>query len=225
MKNIEETDLEVPAVRDLTARIGRLLLAPEATATIGEASRRAAAMVAERAAEASLLDIGYGFADSPFGPLMVAVTERGVIRVEYPDRDVDEALEELAEAVSPRVLESPPATEQARRELDEYFAGRLQRFEVPVDLSLRRGFGRKVLTATARIPFGSVSTYRDVARRAGNPRAMRAAGNALSGNPIPILVPCHRVVRTGGGLGGYTGGLDRKITLLRLEGVLQDNTE
>jgi methylated-DNA-[protein]-cysteine S-methyltransferase len=223
MKRVEETDPEILAIRDLTTQIGRTLFAPEATATIGEASRRAAAGVAERAAETSLLDVGYGFADSPFGRLMVAMTERGVVRVEYPDRDVDEALEELAEAVSPRILESPRLTQEVRRELEDYFAGRRQRFEVPVDLFLRRGFVKKVLTATARIPFGSVSTYRDVARRAGNARAMRAAGNALSGNPIPILVPCHRVIRTGGGLGGYTGGMDRKITLLRLEGVLEED--
>src|SRR5947209_2412145 len=104
MKKTEETDPEILAMGDVTAQIGRPLFAPKATATIGEASRRAAAMVAERAAEASLLDVGYGFADSPFGRLMVAVTERGVVRVEYPDRDLEEALEELADSVSPRVL-------------------------------------------------------------------------------------------------------------------------
>ena len=107
-----------------------------------------------------------------------------------------------------------------RRELGEYFEGKRRDFDVPVDLSLSRGFARKVLSATARIPFGSLSTYREVAAEAGNIKATRAAGNALGSNPIPIVVPCHRVVRTGGGLGGYTGGLDRKRALLRLEGAL-----
>ena len=108
-----------------------------------------------------------------------------------------------------------------RRELDEYFEGHRRRFDVPVDLSLTKGFSRRVLRAAARIPFGTVATYREVATRAGSPRGMRAAGNALGSNPVPIVVPCHRVVYTGGGLGGYTGGLNRKVALLRLEGVLQ----
>jgi methylated-DNA-[protein]-cysteine S-methyltransferase len=108
-----------------------------------------------------------------------------------------------------------------RRELEEYFDGKRRDFTVHVDMSPLAGFRRKVLEQTARIPFGSVSTYAEVAARAGSPRGMRAAGNALGSNPVPIVVPCHRVLRTGGGLGGYTGGLDRKITLLRLEGALQ----
>jgi methylated-DNA-[protein]-cysteine S-methyltransferase len=183
-------------------------------------SEALAASLIDAATDRGLLDVAYGFADSPFGPLLVALTRRGLVQVRYPGGSLDEELQELAARLSPRILESPKATEPVRRELDEYFAGRRTSFDVPVDLALTHGFTRKVLSATARIPFGSVITYREVAGRAGNPRASRAAGNALGSNPIPIVVPCHRVVHTGGGLGGYTGGIDRKIALLRLEGVL-----
>ena len=182
-------------------------------------SAELAASVGEAARARGLVDVAYSFVDSPFGHLLVAVTKQGLVRVDYPNHDVDQALDELAAKVSPRVLESPRSTERVRRELDEYFAGARRSFTVDVDLSLVHGFTRKVLEQTARIPFGAVSTYREVATRAGSPRAVRAAGNALGSNPIPIVVPCHRVVRTGGGLGGYTGGLDRKIKLLDLEGV------
>ena len=176
--------------------------------------------LAERAGAEGLLDVAYAFADSPFGPLTVAVTERGLIRVAYPHRPLDAVLEDLARRVSPRVLEAPSRLDEVRRELDEYFEGDRERFDLPLDWSLTRGFGRRVLQATAKIDFGRVSTYREVAERAGSPRAVRAAGNALGANPIPVVVPCHRVVRTGGGLGGYTGGLDKKEYLLQLEGVL-----
>jgi methylated-DNA-[protein]-cysteine S-methyltransferase len=122
--------------------------------------------------------------------------------------------------VSPRVLEAPARLDGVRRQLDDYFEGRRREFDLPIDWALTAGFTRKVLQATARIPFGAVSSYREVATEAGSPRAVRAAGNALGHNPIPIVVPCHRVLRTGGNLGGYTGGLEKKETLLRLEGVL-----
>ncbi len=184
-----------------------------------EASRRAAAGLDRRAEAAGLLDLAYSMVDSPFGTLVVAATPAGLVRLAYPnERDV---LEELAEDVSPRILESPRRLDAVRRQLERYFAGRLRGFDVPIDWSLTRGFTRKVLRATARIPFGEVSTYREMARRAGNDRAYRAAGNALGSNPIPIVVPCHRVLHSSGGLGGYTGGLSRKEFLLRLEGVLE----
>jgi methylated-DNA-[protein]-cysteine S-methyltransferase len=186
---------------------------------MGDRSAELAASVAELAGARGLIDVAYSFVDSPFGELLVAVTRQGLVRVEYPNHDFDETLEELAAKVSPRVLESPRSTDGVRRELEEYFSGDRRSFTVQVDLSLVHGFTRKVLEQTGRIPFGTVSTYREVATRAGSPRAVRAAGNALGSNPIPIVVPCHRVVRTGGGLGGYTGGLDRKIKLLQLEGV------
>ena len=179
-----------------------------------------AARFRKRAADAGLIDVAYTMVPSPLGDLIVAATRRGLVRVSFPHETPDDVIEELALLLSPRVLEAPAQLDEIRRELDQYFEGRRQRFAVPVDMTLTRGFTRKVLRATARIPFGSVSTYKDVARRAGNERAYRAAGNALGANPIPIVVPCHRVVRTGGALGGYTGGLDRKVRLLTLEGVL-----
>jgi methylated-DNA-[protein]-cysteine S-methyltransferase len=186
------------------------------------AAERAARRFAEHAVGSGLADVSYAMVGSPFGDLVVAVTGRGLVRLAYPTEDPDEVVEDLAAGVSPRILESARATEQVRRELDEYFEGRRERFDTKVDLFLARGFTRDVLRATRRIPFGSVSTYREVATRAGRPAAVRATGNALGSNPIPIVVPCHRVLRTGGGLGGYTGGLDRKVTLLRLEGALPE---
>jgi methylated-DNA-[protein]-cysteine S-methyltransferase len=182
---------------------------------------RVAPDVAEPADAAGLLDVAYATIDSPVGTLLVAVTTRGLVRIAYLDAaGEDPVLEQLAAAVSPRVLAAPRRLDQPRRELDEYFAGRRARFELAVDWALTRGFGRRVLEATARIPYGSLSTYKDVAAAAGSPRGSRAAGNALGANPLPIVVPCHRVLHTGGGLGGYTGGLERKRVLLRVEGRL-----
>ena len=186
---------------------------------LGSRYQGAVAAVTDAAWDKGVLDVAYGFADSPFGKLLVAVSRRGVVRVEYPNGSLDDPLEELAAGVSPRLLESAKITEAVRRELDEYFDRKRHSFTLPVDLTPIRGFGRRVLEQTAGIPFGAVATYREVATRAGSPRASRAAGNALASNPVPIVVPCHRVVHSGGGLGGYTGGLDRKIALLQLEGV------
>jgi methylated-DNA-[protein]-cysteine S-methyltransferase len=183
-------------------------------------ARAAAAAVPEAARAAGLLDVAYATVDSPFGPLLVAATRRGLVRLAYPNESFDDSIDELARDLSPRVLESPAALDGVRRELDEYFEGDRRRFDTRIDWSLTRGFTTRVLQATARVPFGSVTTYREVAGRAGNDRAYRAAGNALGSNPIPIVVPCHRVLHSGGGLGGYTGGLPRKEFLLRLEGVL-----
>jgi methylated-DNA-[protein]-cysteine S-methyltransferase len=191
------------------------------TVDLEDASRSAAQALASRAAEEGLVDVAYATTSSPFGDLVVAVTHRGLVRLAYPNEEPGAVLEDLAARVSPRVLEVPGRLDALRRQLDEYFAGRRTRFETPVDLTLVRGFTREVLRATRRIPFGSVRTYRDVATRAGSPMAFRAAGNALGSNPIPIVVPCHRVIHAGGGLGGYTGGLERKVHLLQLEGVLE----
>jgi methylated-DNA-[protein]-cysteine S-methyltransferase len=163
------------------------------------------------------VDVAYADVDSPFGQLLVAVTPRGLVRVAYPEDDV---LQDVADRVSPRILRAPGRTDEVRRELDQYFGGGRHRFEIPIDWSLSHGFVRKVLRATARIPYGDVRTYGDIAARAGSPRASRAAGNALGSNPIPIVVPCHRVVRSGGILGGYTGGVERKEFLLELEGAI-----
>ena len=177
--------------------------------------------ITARADEEGLLDVAYASIDSPLGPLVVAATPNGLVRVSYSEfRGEDEVLEELARRVSPRVLEAPARLDGVRRELDEYFEGRREEFETPIDWSYLAGFTREVLRATAAIRFGEVSTYAGVADAAGSPRAVRAAGNALGANPMPVIVPCHRVLRTGGKLGGYTGGLERKEFLLRLEGAL-----
>jgi methylated-DNA-[protein]-cysteine S-methyltransferase len=178
-------------------------------------------LLAQRAAAEGLLDVAYATVDSPLGPLVVAATPRGLVRLAYTgSRGQDEVLEDLAGRLSPRILEAPERLDEARRELDEYFDGRRSGFDLPIDWSLTHGFTGKVLRQTARIGFGKTSTYAEVASRAGSPRAVRAAGNALGANPIPVVVPCHRVLRTGGALGGYTGGVERKEFLLRLEGVL-----
>jgi methylated-DNA-[protein]-cysteine S-methyltransferase len=177
---------------------------------------RASAAFVNRAVDAGAVDVSYCTVDSPFGPMLAATTRKGLVMLSYGAGD--DRLEELSSKISPRVLEAP--LDEVRRQLDEYFEGRRQAFDLRVDQQLSRGFALKVLRTTARIPFGEVTTYREVARKAGNARASRAAGNALGSNPIPIVVPCHRVIRTGGGLGGYTGGLGRKEWLLRLEGAL-----
>jgi methylated-DNA-[protein]-cysteine S-methyltransferase len=174
----------------------------------------------EPAAQAAgLLDVAYATLDSPAGKLLVASSRRGLVRLAYLDEEseLEKVLEHLARTISPRILASPRRLDESRRELDQYFAGDRRRFEVPLDWQLSRGFGRRVLEATARIPFGSVSTYKQVAAQAGSPRGSRAAGNALGANPIPIIVPCHRVLHSTGGLGGYTGGLERKRLLLGIE--------
>ena len=171
------------------------------------------------AASAGLLDVAYVIDDSPVGPLLLAATPRGLVRLAYLDHsDEDAVLEHLARRVSPRVLSSAKPLDGPRRELEQYFSGHRREFDTPVDWQLVHGFGRRVLEATARVPFGSVTTYKRVATEAGSPRAARAAGNALGANPIPIVVPCHRVLHSTGGLGGYTGGLDRKRLLLGIEG-------
>jgi methylated-DNA-[protein]-cysteine S-methyltransferase len=174
----------------------------------------------DAAAAAGLLDVAYATLDSPVGTLLLATTPAGLVRLAYVGpTDQESVLADLAARVSPRVLAAPRKLDEPRRELDEYFAGRRKQFEIPIDWSLTRGFGRRVLQATALIPFGSVSSYKQVATEAGSPRGSRAAGNALGSNPIPIVVPCHRVLHAGGGLGGYTGGLERKLVLLGVEGV------
>jgi methylated-DNA-[protein]-cysteine S-methyltransferase len=181
----------------------------------------AAHRFAEHAAHEGLVDVAYTTIDSPVGTVLVAATHRGLVRIAFGE-GFDEAnvVEDLSVRISPRVLEVPPYFDAVRRELDEYFHGRRTSFDLPLDWQLTRGFGRQVLRRTAEIPYGDVSTYSKVAAAAGSPRAYRAAGNALGSNPIPIVVPCHRVLHSGGGLGGYGGGLERKEFLLRLEGVL-----
>jgi methylated-DNA-[protein]-cysteine S-methyltransferase len=182
----------------------------------------AAASAAARFAATAPADAWYAVEDTPAGPVVAAITPRGLASLAYADAPggADAVVDALARRLSPRLVEAPARLDEVRRELDEYFAGARTRFDVPVDWSVLAGFARRVLQATAAIPFGEVSTYARVAAAAGSPRASRAAGNALAGNPVPIVVPCHRVLRSGGALGGYTGGLHRKKLLLRLEGAL-----
>ena len=181
-----------------------------------------AAAAAARFAAAAPADVSYAIVDSPVGALVAAATPRGLATLAYEDHHggVDAVLDALARRLSPRILEAPAKLDPVRRELDEYFAGARTAFDLPLDWALAGDFARRVLQATAAIPFGQVRTYGEVAARAGNPKAARAAGRALGSNPIPIVVPCHRVVGAGGRLVGYTGGLHRKEALLRVEGVL-----
>jgi methylated-DNA-[protein]-cysteine S-methyltransferase len=192
--------------------------------TAGPMSERAAADAARRlsgrVAAAGLADISYAAADSPFGPLLLAATRRGLVSLAFPEQDVDSVLERLARTISPRIVEAPASLEHVRRELEEYFSGSRRAFELALDWTLVRGFGRRVLRVTSQIPYGGVLSYAEVAADAGSPRGSRAAGNALGSNPIPIVIPCHRVLRSGGVLGGYGGGPERKRWLLELEGAV-----
>ncbi|HWC09144.1 MAG TPA: methylated-DNA--[protein]-cysteine S-methyltransferase [Solirubrobacterales bacterium] len=173
--------------------------------------------VRERAAAEGLLDVAYTETDSPFGPLLLATTAKGLVRVGLPNQDSEALLEELAAKVSPRVLETAAPLDEVRRELDRYFAGQLEDFGLPLDWSLTGGFQGRVQRQINRIPYGQTRTYTEIARRAGNERAVRAAGTACGRNPLPVVVPCHRVLRSSGGLGGYGGGLPMKKALLALE--------
>ena len=171
-----------------------------------------------RADAQGLIDVAVEEHDTPLGRVVLGATPEGVVRLGLPSEDAEEVMGELARLVSPRTLRAARGSlAQARGELDEYFAGRRTGFEVALDWRLTRGFRREVLRATAAIPYGRTASYRDVATRAGSPRAVRAAGTALATNPIPILVPCHRVLRSGGALGSYRGGVEAKARLLALE--------
>jgi methylated-DNA-[protein]-cysteine S-methyltransferase len=183
----------------------------------GDAAAATARLTGRIVAE-GLADVSYATADSPFGPLLVAATKRGLVRVAFPEEDADATLERLAMRISPRIIEAHEPLDAIRRELDEYFGGRRRQFALPLDWTLVGAFGRRVLRVTSQIPYGGVLSYAEVAAEAGSPRGSRAAGNALGANPIPIVVPCHRVLRSGGALGGYGGGLERKLFLLELEG-------
>jgi methylated-DNA-[protein]-cysteine S-methyltransferase len=182
----------------------------------------AAARLVERADREGLVDVAYATLDTPLGTVLVANTARGVVRVMLPNDSVDEIVERIAEDLSPRVLELPARLDRERRELDEYFSGRRREFDLEIDWSLTKpGFYREVLrTAARKLPFGATASYGEVAAWAGSPRAYRAAGSALGHNPVPIVVPCHRVLRAGGELGSYGGGPEMKAFLLRLEGAI-----
>jgi methylated-DNA-[protein]-cysteine S-methyltransferase len=178
---------------------------------------RLKARLADAADDDGLLDVAYRTMDSPIGPLLLAATPAGLVRVAFESENHDDVLVELSTAVSPRILHSSRRVENVARQLDEYFTGRRRSFDVPVDLQLSKGFRRAVLTHLLEIPYGGRESYTAVARAAGNPKAVRAAGSACATNPIPLVVPCHRVVRTDGTYGQYRGGPAAKHLLLTME--------
>lgn len=181
----------------------------------------AAARLADRAAREGDAEVAFAGFDSPVGSGFVAATERGIVSVALPNRERDEFLDDLAAGVSPRVLEVPARLDAPRRQLDEYFNGARRGFELELDWRLvHSDFYSRVLHETARLPYGATSSYGEIAAAAGNPRAHRAAGTALATNPLPIVVPCHRIVRAGGALGSYGGGPELKRWLLRHEGAI-----
>jgi methylated-DNA-[protein]-cysteine S-methyltransferase len=171
------------------------------------------------AADEGLLDAAYDLVDSPIGPLLVAVSTRGLCRISY-DPDPERELDRLANDFGVRVLRSAKPIDLARRELDEYFEGTRHSFDLALDVTLLPDFNRRVLRELARVPYGEVVTYGVLAARSARPRAARAVGTVMNRNPLPIVLPCHRVIGANGKLTGYAGGLDRKETLLRLEGAI-----
>lgn len=169
-----------------------------------------------------ILDVAYRTVDSPVGRLLLAATDAGLVRVAYPNEDHDAVLQALADRVSPRILSAPIRLEGAARELDEYFGGQRQSFDLPLDWRLSTGFRRTVLSHLPEIGYGRTASYAAVATLAGNPKAIRAAASACTTNPLPIVVPCHRVIYSDGRIGNYLGGRDAKRTLLTLELTLEE---
>ena len=208
----------------LELRLGRLARTPwgsEGPRTNGVAPDPLADLVAGALARADadgLVDVAWAVEDSPIGPLTLAATPEGIVKIAFGAEDG--VLDELAAAVSPRLVHLPRRLDAVRRELDQYFAGHRRDFDVPLDRRLSRGYRLEVLEELSLVPFGQTVTYKDLADRTGHPKASRAVGTAMATNPIPVVVPCHRVLRTGGALGGYGGGLDAKVWLLRHEGAL-----
>ena len=191
------------------------------SADVGTEAAAAAARFTDRADREDVVDVAYASFESPFGTGRIAVSERGIVSVGLPTLSEERFLQQISSGVSPRVLKLPRRLDEARRELDQYFDGSRREFELEIDWRLvRRGFYGRVLRNTAKLPFGVTSTYGEIAARSGNPRAYRAAGTALGTNPIPIVVPCHRVLRTGGAIGDYGGGPEMKRGLLELEGAI-----
>lgn len=175
------------------------------------------ARLASAAEAAHLVDVAYRTIDTPVGTLLLAATDRGIVRVAYDREGFDDVLAAIAERIGPRVLRSPGRLDEAAHQLDEYFTGIRRSFELPLDHRLSSGFRHSVQQYLPHIEYGHTLTYKQVAERVGNPNAVRAVGSACATNPLPVIVPCHRVLRSDGSLGGYVGGLDAKTTLLALE--------
>lgn len=205
------------------SRVSTPELTTQLRAGITAEAATAAGRVVTRAESEGLVDVAYSGFDSPYGRIHVAVTERGLVSLALPTIGEEEFLVKLAAVVSPRVLELPTRVDRVRRELDEYFAGDRTSFDLDLDWRMiRAGFYRSVLRETEKLPFGATSTYGEIAARAGNARAYRAAGTALATNPIPLVIPCHRILRSGGSVGEYGGGPAMKQSLLVAEGALPD---
>ena len=199
------------STNDLTGELGRALAGDP------DHLRRLHDQLAAAAQADGILDVAYRTLDSPVGPLLLAATDVGLVRVAYASEDHDKVLQALADRVSPRILRASARLDSTARELEEYFAGRRRSFDVPLDWRLAAGFRSTVLRHLPEISYGHTATYAAVARMVGNPKAVRAVGTACAVNPLPVVVPCHRVVRSDGGMGGYLGGVDAKRTLLTLE--------
>ena len=182
-----------------------------------DASRRLHARLVAAAADNGLLDVAYRTVDSPVGRLLLAATAEGVVRVAFDCEGHDEVLTTLSDRVSPRILNAPAKLDPVARELDEYFAGRRSSFDVALDFRLAAGFRRSVLEQLRHIDYGRTASYAEVAAKTGHPKAVRAVGTACALNPLPLVVPCHRVVRSDGAAGNYRGGAQAKLALLRLE--------
>ena len=183
----------------------------------GEERRARRERVARGADEEGFLDLAYQIVDSPIGPLLLAASPAGLVRVAFAQEDLDAVLARLAILISPRILRSNRRTDDVASQLEEYFAGRRRQFDVPLDLQLVRGFRRTVISHLRDIPYGSTESYARVAHAAGHRAAVRAVGSACSHNPVPVVVPCHRVIRSDGTIGQYLGGAEAKATLLAIE--------
>ena len=190
-----------------------ILSAPVDAETMNRLHRR----LVHEAEQERLLDVAYTVVDSPLGRLLLAATPRGLVRVAYASEEHDQVLDTLAQRLSPRILRAPQRLDVVARELEEYFAKHRQVFDVPLDLSLSHGFRQLVQQHLPEIGYGQTRSYRQVAELVGNPNAVRAVGTACATNPLPVVVPCHRVLRADGSLGGYIGGAAAKATLLNLE--------
>ena len=182
-----------------------------------QAQRRLHARLAAAANDAGILDVAYRTVDTPVGALLLAATEVGLVRVAYPREGHDRVLAALADQVSPRILRAPARLDLAAREIEEYFAGLRSLFDLPLDFRLAHGFRRTVLSHLPGIGYGRTASYAALAAAAGSPRAVRAVGTACATNPLPVVVPCHRVVRSDGSVGRYVGGVEAKKALLALE--------
>ncbi len=199
------------------AVLDRLSAFRDTCSTGDPALRSLRARLAADANASDLLDVVYTIADSPIGALLIAMTPLGIVRVAFAVEDHDRVLDQLSDTVSHRVLHASAPLAPAIRQLDEYFDGRRHRFDLPVDLQLSSGFRRRVLDHLALIRYGTTESYGEVAAAVGNPKAVRAVGTACATNPVPVVVPCHRVVRSDGTIGNYLGGTDAKVMLLDLE--------